>query len=198
MTPDNKSDHNQNLENKNRRVGMAAAGLAAGMIGLAYASVPLYDLFCKVTGFGGTPQIASAAPASASAATVSIRFDANISSELDWQFQPTQLTQTVKVGEQTLAHYEAINTSSETLTGSAVFNVTPAEAGAYFNKIECFCFVQQTLKPGQRVDMPVSYFIDPEFLKDADTRGIREITLSYTFYPAKSAAPAKQANLPSN
>jgi cytochrome c oxidase assembly protein subunit 11 len=199
MTPEkNNQAKNTNLENKNRRVGLAAAGLVAGMVGLAYASVPLYALFCKVTGFGGTTQTASAAPGATGEATVSIRFDANISSELDWRFQPSQQTQTVKVGEQTLAHYEAVNNSSETITGTAVFNVTPAEAGAYFNKIECFCFVQQTLKPGQRIDMPVSYFIDPEFLKDADTRGIREITLSYTFYPAKSAAPAKQAKLQGN
>jgi cytochrome c oxidase assembly protein subunit 11 len=186
------------LENKNRRVGIAAAAGVAAMVGLAYASVPLYALFCKVTGFGGTTQTASQAPGATSETTVSIRFDANTSSELDWQFKPTQLTQTVKVGEHTLAFYEAVNKSAETVTGTAVFNVTPAEAGAYFNKIECFCFTAQTLKPGQRVDMPVSYFIDPEFLTDADTRGIREITLSYTFYPAKSAAPEKQAKLQGN
>jgi cytochrome c oxidase assembly protein subunit 11 len=186
------------LEQKNRRVGIAAAVGVASMVGLAYASVPLYALFCKVTGFGGTTQTASQAPGATGDATVSIRFDANTSSELNWQFKPTQQTQTVKVGEQTLAFYEAINKSAETVTGTAVFNVTPAEAGAYFNKIECFCFTEQTLKPGQRVDMPVSYFIDPEFLKNADTRGIREITLSYTFYPAKSAASEKQAKLQGN
>jgi cytochrome c oxidase assembly protein subunit 11 len=194
LTPNNTTA----LEKKNRRVGIAATVGVAAMVGLAYASVPLYALFCKVTGFGGTTQTASAAPGATSDTTVSVRFDANISSDLDWRFQPSQQTQTVKVGEQTLAHYEAVNNSSETVTGSAVFNVTPPEAGAYFNKIECFCFVQQTLKPGQRIDMPVSYFIDPEFLKDADTRGIREVTLSYTFYPATSATPAKQAKLQGN
>ncbi len=183
------------LEQKNRRVGIAAAAFVAGMVGLAYASVPLYAIFCKVTGFGGTPQTASAAPAESTDVQISVRFDANTSSELDWRFQPSQLTQTVKVGEQTLAHYEAVNNGKETVTGTAVFNVTPAEAGAYFTKIECFCFKQQTLRAGERVDMPVSYFIDPEFLKDADTKGIREVTLSYTFYPA---VPVKQAQAQGN
>jgi cytochrome c oxidase assembly protein subunit 11 len=176
---------------RNRRTAAMAGGLALAMLGLAYASVPLYALFCKVTGFGGTTQVAAAAPAAVINKTISVRFDANVSGDLGWTFQPAQQTQSVKLGEVVLAHYEAVNQSSESMTGTAVFNVTPVSAGVFFNKLECFCFTEQTLKPGEKVSMPVQYFVDPAILDDPDTAGIREITLSYSFYPA---APKTAAN----
>ena len=188
---------------RNLRVALMAASVAAGMVGLSFASVPLYRLFCQVTGFGGTTQRAEAAPAQALGQTVSVRFDANTSGKLKWAFHPLQGSVTVKFGEQSMAYYEAVNRSEETLTGTAVFKVAPPQAGAYFNKIQCFCFTEQTLKPGERIEMPVSFFVDPDMLEDADAAGIEEITLSYTFYPvdkpkavteAKTAAPGSIAN----
>lgn len=188
---------------KNLRVAVIAAGVAAGMVGLSYAAVPLYRLFCQVTGFGGTTQRAEAAPAQASDRLVSVRFDANTSHSLRWAFHAVQTSMTVKVGEQNMAYYKATNTSDQPLTGSAVFNVTPVQAGAYFNKIQCFCFTEQTLKPGESIEMPVSFFVDPDMLDDPDAAGIKEITLSYTFYPvdkpktvseAPAAAPASVTN----
>ncbi len=179
---------------KNRRVALMAGALVASMVGLAYASVPLYALFCQVTGYGGTTQRAEAAPSQITDTKITVRFDANIAPSLNWTFNPVQQSEIVKIGEQTLAHYEALNLSKETLTGTAVFNVTPPEAGAYFSKIQCFCFTEQTLKPGERVDMPVVYFVDPEILRDPDTKSIREITLSYTFYPADTKSAAAKLN----
>jgi len=180
--------------NNNRRIALAAAVVPALMLGLAYASVPLYTLFCQVTGFGGTPQRAAAAPAQAANQTISIRFDGNASSDMGWTFAPAHNTMTVKIGEAAMAHYVAQNMSSKTETGTAVFNVTPVAAGIFFNKIECFCFTEQTLKAGERVELPVQFFVDPAILDDPDTRNIREITLSYSFYPAKpNAAENRQA-----
>ena len=168
------------------------------MLGLAYASVPLYSLFCKATGFGGTTQRADAGPATVTSQAISIRFDGNASSELGWNFRPAQTVMEIKIGEVALAHYIAQNTTGQAATGTAVFNVTPTEAGIYFNKIACFCFTEQTLKPGERVEMPVQFFVDPAILEDADTKGIREITLSYSFLPVKIKAPDKQAALPTH
>ena len=182
-------------EAANRRVALIAAGGAAAMLGLAYASVPLYSLFCKATGFGGTTQRADSGPAVVATETISIRFDGNVSSELGWSFRPAVNVMDVKIGEVALARYIAQNTTGQTETGTAVFNVTPTEAGIYFNKIACFCFTEQTLKPGERVEMPVQFFVDPAILENADTNGIREITLSYSFLPAKTKAPDEQAAL---
>ena len=188
---------------KNIRVAVIAAGVAAGMVGMSYAAVPLYRLFCQVTGFGGTTQRAEAAPASATDHMVSVRFDANTSANLHWSFHAVQTSMTVKVGEQNMAFYKATNVSDQPITGSAVFNVTPVQAGIYFNKIQCFCFTEQTLQPGESIEMPVSYFVDPDMLQDPDTQNIKEITLSYTFYPvdkpksvseAPAAAPGSVAN----
>lgn len=180
---------------KNLRVAAMAAGVALGMVGLSYASVPLYRLFCQVTGFGGTTQRADAAPQTVIDKPVSVRFDANTSENLPWSFHAVQTVMTVKFGEQNMAYYKATNTSGKPVTGSAVFNVTPPQAGAYFNKIQCFCFTEQTLQPGESIEMPVSFFVDPDMLQDDDAAGITEITLSYTFYPvdkpkAVSEAPA--------
>ena len=172
---------------RNLRVAIMAASVAAGMVGLSFASVPLYRLFCQVTGFGGTTQRAETAPAQSLGQTVSVRFDANTSGKLKWAFHPLQGPVTVKFGEQSMAYYEAVNRSDETLTGTAVFNVMPPQAGAYFNKIQCFCFTEQTLQPGQQVRMPVVFYVDPAILKDPAARDVEEITLSYTFYPVDEA-----------
>ena len=169
----------------NRRLAIALSGLVAGMVGLSYAAVPLYELFCQVTGYGGTPQLATAAPGAVLDKKIAIRFDANTNPQLPWAFKPVQTEMTVKLGEQTLAFYEAKNLGGKEVTGTAVFNVTPLKAGAYFSKIECFCFTEQTLTAGQRVDMPVQFFIDPEIITDPDTKDVTTITLSYTFYPAE-------------
>jgi cytochrome c oxidase assembly protein subunit 11 len=181
---------------QNRRVALAAGGVALAMVGLAYASVPLYRMFCQATGFGGTTQRAERAPVAATNREMTIRFDANTAASLPWSFHPDQLELTVKVGEQNLAFYKARNLSARTLKGSAVFNVTPDEAGAYFTKVDCFCFTEQRLGPGESVDMPVAFFVDPAIEQDPDLRTLTTITLSYTFYPAdenarlSSAAPA--------
>lgn len=178
----------------NTRTGLLAGGIAIAMVGLAYAAVPLYQLFCQVTGFGGTTQRAdeAALPSAAQVAalhgrTIDVRFDGNVMPELPWTFKPVQTVATVKIGERKLAFYRATNDSDRTVTGTAAFNVTPDTAGKYFVKIDCFCFRQQTLKPGQTVDMPVTYYIDPAILNDPNGRRIEEITLSYTFFPSQPA-----------
>lgn len=188
---------------RNARVVLMSTATVVAMVGLTYASVPLYRLFCQVTGFGGTTQRAETAPRDVLDKTVSVRFDANTSGKLEWAFHPVQPSVKVKFGEQAMAYYEAVNRSDKTLTGTAVFNVTPPQAGAFFNKIQCFCFTEQTLKPGEKIEMPVTFFVDPDMLNDPDAEGIDEITLSYTFYPvdkpkavteAKTVAPASIAN----
>jgi cytochrome c oxidase assembly protein subunit 11 len=171
---------------KNRRVALIAGTGAAAMLGLAFASVPLYSIFCKATGFGGTTQRADAAPAQASNSEITIRFDANTDGQLGWDFHAQQATMRVKLGEQAMAHYEVVNLTDHTVTGTAVFNVTPTDAGIFFNKIQCFCFTEQTLKPGEHADLPVVFFVDPDIAKDPDTKTVTEITLSYTFYPVKN------------
>jgi cytochrome c oxidase assembly protein subunit 11 len=168
---------------KNRKVAFMSAIVVAAMVGLAYASVPLYRLFCQVTGFGGTTQRAEAAPEKTADRRMTILFDANTAGSLPWTFEPVQRSLRVKVGEENFAYYRATNRSSHAVTGSAVFNVTPDTAGAYFNKIECFCFTEQTLKAGESVEMPVSFFVDPAIVDDHGLDKLTTITLSYTFYP---------------
>jgi cytochrome c oxidase assembly protein subunit 11 len=163
-------------------------GLA--MLGLAFASVPLYRIFCAVTGFGGTTMKADAAPG-AVAGEVGVRFDANISPTLPWRFEPEQATVRIQPGARTTISYRAINLTARRTTGTASFNVSPAQAGKYFSKIECFCFTEQTLKGGESVRMPVIFFVDPKLRTDPDTRDIDEITLSYTFYPVETAATVR-------
>ncbi|MCE2509813.1 MAG: cytochrome c oxidase assembly protein [Alphaproteobacteria bacterium] len=175
---------------RNRVVLASLVLVVAGMTGLSFASVPLYRLFCQVTGFGGTTQTADAAPDAVSDRRITVRFNADIAPDLPWAFQPVQRKVTVRVGEEKLAFYEATNRSKETLTGTAVFNVTPLKAGPYFSKIHCFCFDEQQLKPGESADMPVSFFIDPEILKDPNLEDVETITLSYTFFPAFSEESA--------
>ena len=177
------------LDQKNAKVGLLAFMGAVAMLGLGYAAVPLYDLFCRVTGFGGTTQVASEAEANAAASlatgeTISIRFDATTARDMPWVFEPTQPTDTVEIGKRDLTSYIARNTTKSEITGTATFNVEPASAGKYFHKIQCFCFTEQTLKPGQAVNMPVLYYIDPAILEDEAMDGVEQITLSYTFHRA--------------
>ncbi len=173
------------VADKNRTVGMRAALFGLAMLALAFASVPLYRIFCQVTGFGGTTMRAVAAPG-AVAGQVGVRFDANILPTLPWKFVPEQETVRIHPGARTTIYYHATNLAARTTTGQAIFNVSPAQAGKYFSKIECFCFTEQTLKPGQDVRMPVVFFVDPKLRQDEATRDIDEITLSYTFYPVEN------------
>lgn len=164
-------------------------GVVAGMVALTFASVPLYQLFCQVTGFGGTPRTVNvAAPSTVSAATVTVHFDANVNSALPWRFKPAQRRVDVRLGEEMLVFYRAENLSTQPVTGTATFNVTPFKAGAYFSKIECFCFTEQTLAPGESVEMPVVFFVDPALADDIDARDVHKITLSYTFHPVDAGS----------
>jgi cytochrome c oxidase assembly protein subunit 11 len=184
----------QPRKSHNTRTALALFAVVGGMVGLSYAAVPLYQLFCQVTGFGGTTQVASVkdAPAAVSKQTVTVTFDANVARNLNWRFRPEQHRVTVHAGEQTLAFYSAQNDEGKPVTGTASFNVTPHKAGIYFSKVECFCFTEQTLQPGQQVDMPVQFFIDPELFTDPNTKDVRDIVLSYTFHRAADPAPDDQ------
>lgn len=174
------------LAQRNRKVGALALLGALAMLGLGYASVPLYRLFCQVTGFGGTTQRVSEAEASqvmAVGKTIQMRFDANVERGMAWKFQPVQITDTISIGVRDMATYTAKNLSDKPITGTATFNVEPEQAGRYFNKVQCFCFTEQTLLPGQEVRMPVIYYVDPAILQDEEVKGLDSITLSYTFHP---------------
>lgn len=181
------------LEKRNRRTMLWAFAAALGMLGLGFAAVPLYRLFCQVTGFGGTTQRVSEVDAQAAIARslegqgrqLSIRFDSNVGNGLPWDFYPEKKRVTVGVGGKSMAIFIARNRSDKPVKGRAVFNVTPEQAGPYFSKIECFCFTEQTLQPGQEVRMPVLFYVDRKFLDDPDDRDVQEITLSYTFYPVE-------------
>lgn len=177
-----------------RRSVMWSLALVCGMGALSFASVPLYDLFCRVTGLGGTTQVAEGASGDVRDETMLVRFDANIDRGLNWRFEPVQREMRVRVGETVLAFYRAKNIGDTPLTGTATFNVAPYEVGSYFAKIDCFCFTEQTLQPGQEVDMPVSFFVDPELLDDADYAGVKTITLSYTFFEKRRTASAPQTS----
>jgi cytochrome c oxidase assembly protein subunit 11 len=178
---------------KNRRTAQVMVLVVLAMLGLAFAAVPLYRLFCQVTGFAGTTQRATEAQAidaaqfakSAGGATISVRFDGQVERGMPWTFGPMQITQTLAVGERDMAIFTARNNSDRPITGAATFNVVPTQTGAYFNKIQCFCFTEQTLQPHQTVRMPVIYYVDPKILDDPDTKDIQQITLSYTFHEVK-------------
>lgn len=183
----------------NTRTGLMALALAAAMVGLGFASVPLYRLFCQVTGFGGTTQVASEAEAAGAASlatgeTMSIRFDGSSAVDVPWSFKPVQATDTVTIGQRDMAIYVARNDGPDTITGTATFNVEPAQAGLYFHKVQCFCFTEQTLEPGQEVQMPVVYYVDPAILEDEFMADVEQITLSYTFH--KAIEPVSKAQEP--
>ena len=169
-------------QSKRRFTALMLGGVVVGMGGAAYAAVPAYRLFCQVTGFGGTTQRAHSVPAVASDRTIKVQFDANTDPALPWRFRPKQREVALKVGEEGLAFYEAENLSDGPVMGQAGFNVSPAKAGRYFSKIQCFCFNEQILAAGQRANMPVTFFVDPEMLDDPNMDDVTTITLSYTFF----------------
>jgi cytochrome c oxidase assembly protein subunit 11 len=177
------------LNRRHRRVGAMAAGGALFMLGLAFAAVPLYRIFCQMTGYAGTTQRATQASATVLDRTVTVRFDATVAPNLQWTFEPVQREVKVKFGETSLAFYRAINNSTKPVVGTASFNVTPDQVGVYFNKLECFCFTEQRLEPGESIDMPVSFFVDPAMVTDKDAAHIGQITLSYTFFPVDNPKP---------
>ena len=186
------------LDQRNKRVGLMALGIAVAMLAMGYAAVPLYRLFCQVTGFGGTPQIVSEAEASAIKATgetISIRFDSNVARQrqlnadavnvapgVPWTFEPEKRTMKVKIGERYLAFYTARNNSDQPVSGQASYNVSPEQTGPFFTKVQCFCFTEQTLQPYEEVRMPVTFYVDPAILTDENAKGVPQITLSYTFF----------------
>ncbi|NIY75583.1 cytochrome c oxidase assembly protein [Thalassospira sp. HF15] len=182
--------HTDTVKARNKRVLLSCVVVVGGMVGLSYASVPLYKLFCQVTGFGGTTQVAEEAPVEVSEKTIKVRFNADVNSGLQWQFKPEQREITVRLGEDNLAHYMAENMAVKPITGQATYNVTPLKAGQYFSKIACFCFDEQTLQPGERVDMPVSFYVDPAIAEDINTQDVKTITLSYTFFKAEASVEA--------
>ncbi len=181
------------VEDRNKRVGLIMFLLAGAMLGMGFAAVPLYNLFCRVTGFAGTTQVATDSDAvlaeqmakSAGLPQISIRFDGSVARGMPWEFGPEDTTDTVQIGQRDMAFYYARNTSDRPITGAATYNVEPEQAGPYFNKIQCFCFTQQTLQPGQEVRMPVLFYIDPKALDDPNMKDVEQITLSYTFHEAK-------------
>jgi len=179
---------------KNRRTMLSLLMIVAGMGGLAAASPPLYRMFCQVTGFGGATMRANSLPEQISPRVITVRFDANVS-DLPWSFQPERRSVALNIGENGLISYTAVNRGSTAMTGTATFNVTPEIAGAYFSKIACFCFTEQRLEPGERIDMPVSFFIDPAILNDRDLDGVKTITLSYTFFRSKTPEARPLASL---
>lgn len=168
-------------------------GVVAVMASLGFASVPLYDLFCRVTGFGGVTQEAAAGSDTILESTIKIRFDASIDAGLAWEFKPVQREMELRIGETGLAFYEAHNPTDRPIAGSASYNVFPYEAGGYFTKIDCFCFTEQVLQPGETVQMPVTFYVDPEMVNDRDAKHVKTITLGYTFY--ETDLPEQQANL---
>jgi len=173
---------------RNLRVVLLLGGLVAGMTGLVAASVPLYRLFCQVTGYGGTTQRAAEASAIVADRTMTVRFNADVNGGLPWSFQPAQREMRLAIGETGLAFYRARNLSDRAIAGTATFNVTPQKAGRYFSKIDCFCFTEQRLEPGATADMPVTFFVDPALLDDPNMADVRTITLSYTFFQSPDGA----------
>lgn len=175
------------------RTALYLVGVVATMASLSFAAVPFYDWFCRVTGFGGTTGVAEVAPDTILDQTVVVKFDANTERGMPWQFRPVQREMTVRIGENAIAFYEAFNPTDKPVAGTASFNVAPDAAGGYFQKIACFCFTEQVLQPGERIEMPVSFFVDPEIVKDPEGQFVQEITLSYTFY--QQPLPEEQAAL---
>lgn len=180
--------------NRHRRTVIGLLGVVVVMLALTAASVPLYRLFCQATGYGGTTQVATVAPDATGLPDIAVRFNADVSPELPWSFYPEIREIKLPIGETKTVLYRAINRSSATVTGTATFNVTPDAAGQFFDKLQCFCFTEQTLKPGEAVEMAVRFFVDPKILEDADGRDISTITLSYTFFRAKDQPAATAAS----
>ena len=177
---------------------LQTVGLVTFMGALAWASVPFYDWFCRVTGFGGTPLTADAAPGAVEGRTITVLFDASTHRDMPWDFKPAQTRMTVTIGEPSIAFYTAHNPTGAPVSGTSTFNVAPLDLGSYFTKIECFCFTEQRLEPGETAQMPVTFFVDPDLLEDPEHKNLQTITLSYTFYrmdePETAEAPEAQAS----
>ncbi|MBA8841216.1 cytochrome c oxidase assembly protein [Ochrobactrum sp. RH2CCR150] len=180
-------------QRSNRTIAIACVSFFVCMIGAAYASVPLYTLFCQVTGYGGTTQRVEQYSDTILDRTIKVRFDANTANGLPWDFKPVQREVTVRIGETAMIKYEGRNLFDQTTFGRASFNVSPGRAGAYFNKVQCFCFTDTTLKPGEDMEMPVVFFVDPEIVNDPDLKDVKTITLSYTFFPIEKPKPVADA-----
>ena len=179
-------------QKKGRANGVIVASCVAfvfGMVGMAYAAVPLYDMFCKVTGYNGTTKRVEQASDVILDRTIKVTFDANSAPGLPWDFKPVQREIELKIGETVQVEFEATNLSKKPTAGQAVFNVTPMAAGAYFNKVQCFCFTETTLQGGEKMEMPVVFFVDPEIVNTVETKGINTLTLSYTFYAREPSKP---------
>ncbi|MEI3850122.1 MULTISPECIES: cytochrome c oxidase assembly protein [Ensifer] len=185
-------------QHSNRVVVGTCLAFVAGMVGMAYAAVPLYDMFCRVTGYNGTTQRVEQASDVILDEKVKVTFDANTSGGLPWEFKPVQRDIDIRIGETVQVMYRAKNLSSKPTTGQATFNVTPMQAGAYFNKVQCFCFTETTLQPGEEMEMPVVFFVDPDIVKAVETKDIKTLTLSYTFYPREPSKPVAQVKTEEN
>ena len=193
-------EHTKKLPRRDLLIAAVCGAFAAGMVGAAYAAVPLYNWFCLTTGFGGTPLVASAGPGQVLGRTLAIRFDSNVTSGLPWTFEPEQNEITVRIGEVATVHYKVVNQAARVISAQASYNVSPPQVGAYFTKINCFCFTQQTMKPGETREMTVVFYIDPAIVKDRDQDKLNTITLSYTFYRLRSPAQplAQESEMNSN
>lgn len=185
-------------QRSNRVVVGTCLAFVGGMVGMAYAAVPLYDMFCRVTGYNGTTQRVEQASDVILDEKVKVTFDANTSGGLPWEFKPVQRDIDIRIGETVQVMYKAKNLSSKPTTGQATFNVTPMQAGAYFNKVQCFCFTETTLQPGEEMEMPVVFFVDPDMIKAVETKDIKTLTLSYTFYPREPSKPVAQVKTEEN
>jgi cytochrome c oxidase assembly protein subunit 11 len=195
LTIDHPASETRASRKSDIKVALLCAGGVVTMAAMAYAAVPLYQMFCQVTGLGGTTQRVTQPSDTVLDRTVTVRFDANVSPKLGWSFEPVQRTVEAYIGENMLVFYRATNTTDRRITGTATFNVAPDAAGLYFSKIECFCFKEQTLEPGQSVEMPVSFYVDPALVQDPESSRLKEITLSYTFYPVEGGKAEGQASI---
>lgn len=175
----------------NERLVRRLLAVVVVMGALAWAAVPFYSWFCQVTGFAGTTQVATESADRILDETVTVRFDSNVMSNLGWTFRPMQREMEVRIGETAMAFYEAVNNTDQTVTGTASYNVSPDAAGYFFSKMECFCFTEQTLKPGERIEMPLTFFVEPDMVDDRDAGRIRDITLSYTFFRSDTQKSAE-------
>jgi cytochrome c oxidase assembly protein subunit 11 len=180
-------------DRRNLRVALACTGFAGLMLGAAFAAVPLYDLFCRMTGFDGTPVVRSVGAGQVSERSIRVSFDANVAPGLSWSFAPEERSVEVRLGETRTVLYRVTNTGPGPATGIASFNVQPALTGAYFVKMQCFCFTEQTLRPGETLESAVVFYVDPALAEDANTSGVSQITLSYTYFPAKGREPVASA-----
>jgi cytochrome c oxidase assembly protein subunit 11 len=170
-------------------VAATCGAVVALMVGASYAAVPFYNWFCRTTGFNGTTQVATSAPAAPLARRIAVRFDSNVAGGLPWKFEPDQTEIEINIGQVVTVYYTVTNQSARTTTGQAAYNVAPLTVGAYFQKINCFCFTEQTMAPGEKREMPVVFYVDPALVGDHDNDGLNTITLSYTFYPVRDAVP---------